>query len=145
MLGISPAMQEVFARIARVATTSAPVLIVGESGTGKELVARALHNQSRRKAGPFVAMHTGAIPKELVASELFGHEKGAFTGAMNSADGKFAVAEKGTLFLDEVGTMDIPTQSVCCACSKPTDTIGLALRESVRPTCESSRPPTATS
>ena len=110
MLGISPAMQEVFARIARVATTSAPVLIVGESGTGKELVARALHNQSRRKAGPFVAMHTGAIPKELVASELFGHEKGAFTGAMNSADGKFAIAEKGTLFLDEVGTMDIPTQ-----------------------------------
>jgi len=110
MLGISPAMQEVFARIARVATTSAPVLIVGESGTGKELVAKALHNQSRRKAGPFVAMHTGAIPKELVASELFGHEKGAFTGAMNAADGKFAAAEKGTLFLDEVGTMDIPTQ-----------------------------------
>jgi len=110
MLGPSAAMQEVFARIARVATTSAPVLIVGESGTGKELVAKALHNQSRRKTGPFVAMHAGAIPKELVASELFGHEKGAFTGAMSSSEGKFAAAEKGTLFLDEVGTMDIPTQ-----------------------------------
>jgi len=110
MLGTSPAMREVFARIARVAPTSAPVLIVGESGTGKELVAKALHNQSRRKTGPFAAMHTGAIPKELVASELFGHEKGAFTGAMSSAEGKFAAAEKGTLFLDEVGTMDIPTQ-----------------------------------
>jgi DNA-binding NtrC family response regulator len=110
MVGISPAMREVFARIARIAPTSAPVLIVGESGTGKELVAKALHGRSRCKAGPFVAMHTGAIPKELVASELFGHEKGSFTGAMNSADGKFAAAEKGTLFLDEVGTMDIPTQ-----------------------------------
>jgi DNA-binding NtrC family response regulator len=110
MIGPSTAMQEVFARIARVAPTSAPVLIIGESGTGKELVAQALHNQSRRKAGPFVAMHTGAIPRELVASELFGHEKGAFTGAMCSSEGRFAAAERGTLFLDEVGTMDIPTQ-----------------------------------
>jgi DNA-binding NtrC family response regulator len=110
MFGPSVAMQEVFARIARVAPTSAPVLIIGESGTGKELVAQALHNRSRRKTGPFVAMHTGAIPKELVASELFGHEKGAFTGAMSSSEGRFAAAERGTLFLDEVGTMDIPTQ-----------------------------------
>jgi DNA-binding NtrC family response regulator len=110
MIGPSATMQEVFARIARIAPTSAPVLIIGESGTGKELVAQALHNQSRRKAGPFIAMHTGAIPKELVASELFGHEKGAFTGAMSSSEGRFAGAERGTLFLDEVGTMDIPTQ-----------------------------------
>jgi DNA-binding NtrC family response regulator len=110
MLGASSAMQRVFARIAKVATTSAPVLIVGESGTGKELVARALHNQSRRKDGPFVPVHTGAIPRELVLSELFGHERGAFTGALASAEGKFAAAEGGTLFLDEVGTMDLPTQ-----------------------------------
>jgi DNA-binding NtrC family response regulator len=110
MLGASRVMQDVFARIAKVAVTSAPVLVVGESGTGKELVARALHNQSRRKSGPFVPVHTGAIPKELVASELFGHEKGAFTGAIGSSNGKFAAAEGGTLFLDEVGTMDLPTQ-----------------------------------
>jgi DNA-binding NtrC family response regulator len=110
MLGASPAMQDVFARIARLAVTQAPVLVIGESGTGKELVARALHNQSRRKAGPFVPVHTGAIPKELVASELFGHERGAFTGAIGVTDGKFAAAEGGTLFLDEVGTMDLPTQ-----------------------------------
>jgi DNA-binding NtrC family response regulator len=110
MLGASRPMQDVFARIAKVATTSAPVLVVGESGTGKELVARAIHNQSRRKGGPFVPVHTGAIPRELVVSELFGHEKGAFTGALGISDGKFAAAEGGTLFLDEIGTMDLPTQ-----------------------------------
>jgi DNA-binding NtrC family response regulator len=86
------------------------VLIVGESGTGKELVARALHNRSRRSQGPFVPIHTGAIPRELVASELFGHEKGAFTGAMTASEGKFEAASGGTIFLDEVGTMDLSTQ-----------------------------------
>ncbi len=103
-------MREVFARIERVAPTGAPVLIVGESGTGKELVARGLHNRSRRSQGPFVPIHTGAIPKELVASELFGHEKGAFTGALSSSEGKFEAASGGTIFLDEVGTMDLSTQ-----------------------------------
>jgi DNA-binding NtrC family response regulator len=110
MVGGSGRMREVFARIERVAPTGAPVLIVGESGTGKELVARALHNRSRRSQGPFVPIHTGAIPKELVASELFGHEKGAFTGALSSQEGKFEAAAGGTIFLDEVGTMDISTQ-----------------------------------
>jgi DNA-binding NtrC family response regulator len=110
MVGGSVRMREVFARIERVAPTGAPVLIVGESGTGKELVARALHNRSRRSQGPFVPIHTGAIPKELVASELFGHEKGAFTGALSSQEGKFEAASGGTIFLDEVGTMDISTQ-----------------------------------
>src|SRR5882757_4157160 len=110
MVGGSARMREVFARIERVAPTGAPVLIVGESGTGKELVARALHNRSRRNQGPFVPIHTGAIPKELVASELFGHEKGAFTGALSSQEGKFEAAAGGTIFLDEVGTMDISTQ-----------------------------------
>jgi DNA-binding NtrC family response regulator len=110
MVGGSARMREVFARIERVAPTGAPVLIVGESGTGKELVARGLHNRSRRSQGPFVPIHTGAIPKELVASELFGHEKGAFTGALSSQEGKFEAAAGGTVFLDEVGTMDLSTQ-----------------------------------
>lgn len=110
MVGSSPKMRDVFARIERVAATGAPVLIVGESGTGKELVARALHNRSKRANGPFVPIHTGAIPKELVASELFGHEKGAFTGALTAAEGKFEAAATGTVFLDEVGTMDLSTQ-----------------------------------
>jgi len=110
MVGSSPRMRDLFARIERVAPTGAPVLIVGESGTGKELVARGLHNRSRRSQGPFVPIHTGAIPKELVASELFGHEKGAFTGALSSAEGKFEAATGGTIFLDEVGTMDLSTQ-----------------------------------
>jgi DNA-binding NtrC family response regulator len=110
MVGSSARMREVFARIQRVAPTGAPVLIVGESGTGKELVARGLHNRSRRSQGPFVPIHTGAIPRELVASELFGHEKGAFTGALSSSEGKFEAASGGTIFLDEVGTMDLSTQ-----------------------------------
>jgi DNA-binding NtrC family response regulator len=110
MVGGSQRMREVFARIERVAPTGAPVLIVGESGTGKELVARGLHNRSRRSQGPFVPIHTGAIPKELVASELFGHEKGAFTGALSSQEGKFEAGAGGTIFLDEVGTMDLSTQ-----------------------------------
>ncbi|WP_437299994.1 sigma-54-dependent transcriptional regulator [Sorangium sp. So ce426] len=110
MIGGSPRMREVFTRIDRVAATMAPVLIVGESGTGKELVARAIHNRSRRRAGPFVPVHTGAIPRELIGSELFGHEKGSFTGAFAAAEGKFEAAAGGTVFLDEVGTMDAAVQ-----------------------------------
>jgi len=110
MVGGSRRMREVFSRIDRVAGTMAPVLIVGESGTGKELVARAIHNRSRRRNGPFVPVHTGAIPRELIGSELFGHEKGSFTGAFSSAEGKFEAAAGGTVFLDEVGTMDSAVQ-----------------------------------
>ncbi|MBI2393136.1 MAG: sigma-54-dependent Fis family transcriptional regulator [Deltaproteobacteria bacterium] len=105
MLGRSPQMRTVFDAIERVARTEAPVLIVGESGSGKELVARAVHNRSGRRHAAFVPVHTGAIPKELVASELFGHERGAFTGALTAADGKFEAASRGSIFLDEVGTM----------------------------------------
>ncbi len=110
MVGGSRAMRDVFTRIDRVAATMAPVLIVGESGTGKELVARAIHNRSPRKSGPFVPVHTGAIPRELIGSELFGHEKGSFTGAFAAAEGKFEAAAGGTVFLDEVGTMDSAVQ-----------------------------------
>jgi len=105
MLGRSGPMRQVFDAIERVARTEAPVLIVGESGSGKELVARAVHNRSGRRHAAFVPVHTGAIPKELVASELFGHERGAFTGALTAADGKFEAASRGSIFLDEVGTM----------------------------------------
>ena len=105
MLGQAPAMQEVFRAIGRLSQSSATVLITGESGTGKELVARALHRHSPRAPGPFIAINTAAIPKDLLESELFGHERGAFTGAQSSRRGRFEQAEGGTLFLDEIGDM----------------------------------------
>jgi two-component system nitrogen regulation response regulator GlnG len=105
MLGQAPAMQEVFRAIGRLSQSNVTVLITGESGTGKELVARALHRHSPRAAGPFIAINTAAIPKDLLESELFGHERGAFTGAQASRRGRFEQAEGGTLFLDEIGDM----------------------------------------
>jgi len=105
LVGVSKAMDELRGLIARVGPTEARVLITGESGTGKELVARALHRHSPRAAGPFVAINTAAIPKDLLESELFGHERGAFTGAQSSRRGRFEQAEGGTLFLDEIGDM----------------------------------------
>ncbi len=105
ILGQAPAMQEVFRAIGRLSQSSATVLITGESGTGKELVARALHRHSARGAKPFVAINTAAMPKDLLESELFGHERGAFTGAQQQRRGRFEQAEGGTLFLDEIGDM----------------------------------------
>ena len=105
ILGQAPAMQEVFRAIGRLSQSTATVLITGESGTGKELVARALHRHSPRASGPFVAINTAAIPKDLLESELFGHERGAFTGAQAARRGRFEQAEGGTLFLDEIGDM----------------------------------------
>jgi len=105
MLGQAPAMQEVFRAIGRLSQSHVTVLITGESGTGKELVARALHRHSVRAAQPFVAINTAAIPKDLLESELFGHERGAFTGAQSSRRGRFEQADSGTLFLDEIGDM----------------------------------------
>jgi DNA-binding NtrC family response regulator len=110
MVGASPAMQEIFAIIRQVAPTSAPVLICGETGTGKELVAREIHKLSPRSDGPFVAVNAAALPETLVESELFGHEKGAFTGAMERSAGSFEQAHGGTLFLDEIGEMPPSTQ-----------------------------------
>jgi len=105
MLGSSPPMQEVFTSIRKVATTDAPVLVLGESGTGKEMAALAIHRRSARKAGPFVAINCGAIPETLLESELFGHEKGAFTGAHVQRQGRVETASEGTLFLDEIGEL----------------------------------------
>jgi len=105
ILGQAPAMQEVFRAIGRLSQSHATVLITGESGTGKELVASALHRHSPRAGRPFIAINTAAIPKELLESELFGHERGAFTGAQNMRRGRFEQAEGGTLFLDEIGDM----------------------------------------
>ena len=105
MLGSSPVMQEIFTAIRKVATTDVPVLILGESGTGKEMAALAVHRLSRRKEGPFVAINCTAIPETLLESELFGHEKGAFTGAHIQRKGRIEAASGGTLFLDEIGEL----------------------------------------
>ena len=105
LIGRSPAMQEIYRAIARLMGTDLSVMITGESGTGKELVARALHDFGKRRSGPFVAINMAAIPRELIESELFGHEKGAFTGAMARSMGRFEQAKGGTLFLDEIGDM----------------------------------------
>ncbi len=110
IIGKGPKMQELYAQVSRVLDNSSTVLITGESGTGKELVARAIHYNGIRKEGPFVALHTAAISEKLLESELFGHEKGAFTDAIKTKRGMFEMAHKGTLFLDEVGEMDSGTQ-----------------------------------
>jgi two-component system nitrogen regulation response regulator GlnG len=124
LIGRSVAMQEIYRSIARLTTTDLTVMVNGESGTGKELVARALHDYGRRRTGPFVAINMAAIPRELIESELFGHERGAFTGAMNRSQGRFEQAAGGTLFLDEIGDMPADSRSA--------------------PTCVSSRRRTAT-
>jgi two-component system nitrogen regulation response regulator GlnG len=111
LVGRSPAMQEIYRLLARLMQTDLTVMISGESGTGKELVARALHDYGKRRTGPFVAINMAAIPRELIESELFGHEKGAFTGANSRNPGRFEQAEGGTLFLDEIGDMPMEAQT----------------------------------
>ena len=106
ILGSSPALKILLAEVERVAPTDATVLIVGETGTGKELIARAIHNISARRCRPFVRLNCSAIPFDLLESELFGHERGAFTGAVAQKIGRFEMADTGTLFLDEIG--DLP-------------------------------------
>jgi two-component system, NtrC family, nitrogen regulation response regulator GlnG len=111
LIGRSPAMQDIYRVLARLMGTDLTVMIAGESGTGKELVARALHDFGKRRTGPFVAINMAAIPRELIESELFGHEKGAFTGAAARSIGRFEQAQGGTLFLDEIGDMPIEAQT----------------------------------
>ncbi|MCL2385156.1 MAG: nitrogen regulation protein NR(I) [Alphaproteobacteria bacterium] len=111
LVGRSPAMQEIYRALARLMQTDLTVMITGESGTGKELVARALHDYGKRKKGPFVPINMAAIPRDLIESELFGHEKGAFTGANQRSAGRFEQAEGGTLFLDEIGDMPMEAQT----------------------------------
>jgi transcriptional regulator with GAF, ATPase, and Fis domain len=110
IVGTSPALQAVFSRMIKVAVTDSTVLITGETGTGKELVARAIHRRSDRVSRPFVGVNCAAIPRDLIASELFGHEKGAFTGAIQQRLGRFELANGGTIFLDEVGELPVETQ-----------------------------------
>lgn len=111
IVGNSPAMQEVYKTVGKVAKSDATVLITGESGTGKELVAEALHYNSNRRAGPMVKVSCAALPETLLETELFGHEKGSFTGAMTQRRGRFEMADKGTIFLDEIGEMSLQTQT----------------------------------
>ncbi len=111
IIGSSPAMQKVFNRMKRIIKTDATVLVMGESGTGKEIVAKAIHFNGHRKDKPFIAVHCGAIPESLLESELFGHMKGAFTGAVRDKIGKFEAADQGTIFLDEIGTMPMHLQT----------------------------------
>jgi two-component system nitrogen regulation response regulator GlnG len=111
LVGRSAAMQDIYRMLARLMQTDLTVMISGESGTGKELVARALHDYGKRRNGPFVAVNMAAIPRELIESELFGHERGAFTGALARASGRFEQAEGGTLFLDEIGDMPMDAQT----------------------------------
>ncbi|SER31711.1 nitrogen metabolism transcriptional regulator, NtrC, Fis family [Faunimonas pinastri] len=111
LVGRSPAMQDIYRMLARLMQTDLTVMISGESGTGKELVARALHDYGKRRKGPFVAVNMAAIPRDLIESELFGHERGAFTGAQTRSAGRFEQAEGGTLFLDEIGDMPMDAQT----------------------------------
>jgi two-component system nitrogen regulation response regulator GlnG len=111
LVGRSPAMQDIYRVLARLMQTDLTVMIVGESGTGKELVARALHDYGKRRNGPFVAINMAAIPRDLIEAELFGHEKGAFTGAQARSAGRFEQADGGTLFLDEIGDMPMEAQT----------------------------------
>jgi len=111
VMGGSPAFQEVMRLLELVAPTDATVLLLGETGTGKELAARAIHANSLRRRGPLVAVNCAALPENLLESELFGHEKGAFTGAATRKEGRFLLAHQGTLFLDEIGELSLPTQA----------------------------------
>ncbi|NIA29484.1 MAG: AAA domain-containing protein, partial [Actinobacteria bacterium] len=111
IIGKSKAIKHVKSLIAKVAPTDVTVLLTGESGTGKELAAQTIHSQSPRRDGPFITMNCAAIPRDLVESELFGHEKGAFTGATEKRQGKFELADGGTLFLDEIADMSLETQA----------------------------------
>ncbi len=142
MVGESAPVQRLREAIARVAPIPSPVLIVGESGSGKELVARDLHRHGPGANGPFVAINSAALPENLVESELFGHERGAFTGAVTARKGAFEAAERGTLFLDEIGELPLPPRPSSCGCWRSGRSPGSAETAPSRWSRRSSRPPT---
>jgi two-component system nitrogen regulation response regulator GlnG len=142
-IGRSPKMLNVFKAIGRVASQNVTVLIRGESGTGKELVARAIYQHSRRDDEPFMAVNCAAIPDTLLESELFGHEKGSFTGAERRRIGKFEQCNGGTIFLDEIGDMSHSCRAKSCACSRSSDSSAWAATRRSAPMCASLPPPTA--
>ncbi len=135
IVGNSPAMQEIYKTIGRVAATDATVLIQGESGTGKELIAKVIHYHSSRWSGPFIALNCSAIPRELLESELFGHERGAFTGATEQRPGKFEIAQGGTLLLDEVGDMPLELQAKLLRVLQEREVTRLGGREVIKVDC----------
>ncbi len=141
-VGASPQMRVIYEQIGRIAPSSAPVFITGESGTGKEVCAEAVHARSNRADGRFVAINCGAIPRDLMETELFGVVKGAFTGAMQDRDGAVELANNGTLFLDEIGELDLSFRQNCCAFCKPTASIAWAKLCRARWMCALFAPPT---
>lgn len=142
IIGNSRGLEEVLQTVGRVAPTDAPVLILGENGTGKELIAHAIHANSRRASAPFVTVNLGGISRSLFESEMFGHVKGAFTGAVTSRKGRFAMADGGTIFLDEIGNSIPARRSSCCGCSRSTPTRRSATAPRVAPTSGWCAPPT---
>ena len=144
ILGQAAAMHDVFRAIGRLSQSHATVLITGESGSGKEVVARALHRHSARASHPFIALNTAAIPRDLLESELFGHERGAFTGAQAMRRGRFEQAEGGTLFLDEIGDMRPNCRRACCACCPTAFSTEWVVTNLSRPMRGSLRPRTRT-
>jgi len=124
IVGVSPPLRAVLSHVSKVAPTHSTVLLTGETGTGKELIARAIHKRSSRSARAFVAVNCAAIPSSLIASELFGHERGAFTGALQRRPGRFELADGGTIFLDEVAELPAEPRSCCSACCKNANSSG---------------------
>ena len=144
IVGRSKVVQDLIRQAERVAETKSTVFIMGETGTGKELLARAIHHRSAQRHMPLIKVNCAAIPDTLLESELFGHVRGAFTGATNNKKGKFALADGGTIFLDEIGTMSPPCRPSCCASCRSASSSRWGRSGRSAWTCASSPPPTGT-
>lgn len=142
IIGTSELLDRALEVAVRVAPTDLTVLVTGESGVGKEFFPQVIHAYSARKHNKYIAVNCGAIPEGTIDSELFGHEKGAFTGALEARKGYFEEADGGTIFLDEVAELPLPTQRACCACCRRASSSASARRRSRRPTCAWWRPRT---